>query len=109
MLIQRFLTPAHMKSFALFLSAASLLAFSAAGQVAARSKPAAAATHAPSPDEQLFTSLVQGMGGAIEKHDMTALGTLMAPDYVHYNPSNSSADRTEELAYLATWPPPPRS
>jgi hypothetical protein len=95
-----------MKAFITSFGAAALLTFSATGQVATLTKhpTTATATGALSPDEQLFTTLLEKLGSAIEKHDMTALAKYMAPEYVHYNPNNSSGDRTEELAYLATWP-----
>ncbi|MEJ7663658.1 MAG: nuclear transport factor 2 family protein [Hymenobacter sp.] len=66
--------------------------------------PPAAASPALTPDEQLFTGLVEQVGAAIEKRDMAALGKYLAPDYVYYNPGNGHSDRAEELAYLATWP-----
>lgn len=34
---------------------------------------------------------------------MAALGKLMAPEYVHYNPNNNSGARAEELAEIGTW------
>lgn len=93
-----------MKAFALLLSTAALLAFSAAGPLAARPKhPAPTATTALTPDEQLFTGLVGQVSAAIEKNDMKALGQLMTPDYIHYTPDNSSGGRTEELAYVGRW------
>ncbi|GAB3637350.1 hypothetical protein GCM10027422_29400 [Hymenobacter arcticus] len=95
-----------MKTFLLTLSAVALLTTPAAAQLATIAKrPAAVATSAPTADDQLFTGLVEQLGAAIEKHDMAALGKFMAPEYVHYNPSNSSGNRTEELAYLDKWGP----
>lgn len=94
-----------MKAFTTFLSAAALLAFSTTGQVAALpERPAATtATHALSPDEQLFTNLIGQVSAAIQKRDMKALGQFMTPDYVHYNPGNGSGGRAEELAYVGQW------
>ena len=95
-----------MKAFITSFSAVALLTFSATGQVATLTKrpPTTTATRALTPDEQLFTTLLEKMGSAIEKHDMTTLGKYMAPEYVHYNPGNGSGGRTEELAYIAKWP-----
>ncbi|TDN35786.1 nuclear transport factor 2 family protein [Hymenobacter sp. UV11] len=69
-----------------------------------RPTPTPAVSRALTPDEQLFTSLIEQVGTAIEKHDMTALGKYMASEYVHYSPDNGHASRAEELAYLAKWP-----
>ena len=98
-----------MKTFLLSLGAAALLTLPAAGQLAttAAAPPATkasvrAATTLTS-DEQLFTKLVEQVGAAIEKGDMTALGKYMAPEYVHYTPDNTSGGRAEGLAYVATW------
>jgi hypothetical protein len=97
-----------MKTFLLTLGAVALLTAPAAAQLATtqRATPAATTTSAPTADEQLFTGLIQQLGVAIEKHDMTALGQLMAPEYVHYTPDNGSAARAEELAYVGTWANP---
>ena len=99
-----------MKTYLLLLGAAALLALPAAGQsismAAARPVSAAAPARpvaALSADEQLFTGLVNQAGAAVEKHDMTALGKLMAPEYMHYNPNNGSSARAEELAFIGTW------
>ena len=95
-----------MKAYLLTLGAAALLALPATAQLAAlTNRPAPMGARALTPDEQLFTGLIEQLGTNIGKHDMTALGQLMAPEFVHYNPGNSSSDRSEELAYLATWPP----
>ncbi|RZL08299.1 MAG: nuclear transport factor 2 family protein [Hymenobacter sp.] len=85
----------------------ALLTTPAAAQLATtqHSTSAATTTSTPTADEQLFTGLVEQLGAAIEKHDMAALGKFMAPEYVHYNPDNSSGNRTEELAYLDKWGP----
>ncbi len=97
-----------MKNSLLFCGAAALLTLSASQLAASateprRPTPTPAASRALTPDEQLFTSLVEQVGEAIEKRDITALGKYMAPEYVHYNPGNGSSGRTEELAYIATW------
>ncbi|WP_310395792.1 nuclear transport factor 2 family protein [Hymenobacter sp.] len=101
-----------MKTFLLSLGAAALLALPAAGQstATASARPASAGaparpTAALSADEQLLTGLVDQVATAIEKHDMTALGKLMAPEYVHHNPNKTSSARAEELAFLDTWGP----
>ena len=96
-----------MKTYLVLSCAAALLTLPAAARLASATlppTPAAAARRALTPDEQLFTGLIEQMGTAIEKHDMTALGQLMTPEFVHYNPGNGSSGRAEELAYLATWP-----
>ncbi len=93
-----------MKTFLLSLCAASLLAAPAAAQMATTTKlPAHTASGALTADEQLFTGLIEQLSATIEKHDMTAFGKFLAPEYVHYNPNNGSGNRTEELAYIATW------
>lgn len=96
-----------MRTFLLTLGAVALLTTPAAAQLASaqRLTPAATTSSAPTADDQLFTGLVEQLDAAIEKHDMAALGQFMAPEYVHYNPNNSSGNRTEELAYLETWGP----
>jgi len=98
-----------MKTFLLSLGAAALLTLPAAGQLAttATAQPMTAAPARPAvaltPDEQLFTTLLNQVGAAIEKGDMVALGKFMAPEYVHYNPNNGSGARAEDLAYIGTW------
>lgn len=96
-----------MKTFLLSLGAAALFTLPAAGQLAttATAQPAASAParRALTSDEQLFSTLVEQVGAALEKSDMTALGKYMAPEYVHYTPDNTSGGRTEELAHLSTW------
>ncbi|MDJ0365588.1 nuclear transport factor 2 family protein [Hymenobacter sp. H14-R3] len=95
-----------MKAFLLTFSALALLTTPAAAQLATTAKrPAVVASSTPTADEQLFTGLVEQLGTAIQKHDMAAMAGYMAPEYVHYNPSNSSGNRTEELAYLDKWGP----
>jgi hypothetical protein len=95
-----------MRTLLLALGTVALLTTPAAAQLATTTKRPAptAAARALTADEQLFTGLIEQLGTTIEKHDMAGLGKLMAPEYVHYNPNNSSGNRTEELAYLATWP-----
>ncbi|MGI4736546.1 MAG: nuclear transport factor 2 family protein [Janthinobacterium lividum] len=93
-----------MKAFLISLCAPLLLALPAASQLATTTTRSATASRALTPDEQLFTTLIEQVGAAIEKHDMAALGQYLAPEYVHYNPNNSSGNRSEELAYLAKWP-----
>ncbi len=97
-----------MKNSLLFCGAAALLTLSASQLAASateprRPTPTPAASRALTPDEQLFTSLVEQVGAAISKGDMTALGRYMTPNYVHYNPSNSSGNRAEDLAYVGSW------
>ena len=104
-----------MKTYLLLLGAAALLALPAAGQstsMAAARPVSAAAPARPAParpaaalsaDEQLFTGLIGQVSTAVEKHDMSALGKLMAPEYMHYNPNNGSGARAEELAFIGTW------
>lgn len=70
---------------------------------AAASHPAPAAARALSPDEQLFTGLVEQLGAAISKGDMTALGKYMTADYVHYTPDNHTGNRAQDLAYVGSW------
>lgn len=89
------------------LCALPVLAFAPAGPpvatVPGRPAPLAAAP-ALTPDEQLFTGLIEQVGAAIGKGDMKALGQYMAPDYVHYTPDNKTGNRAEDLAFVATWP-----
>ena len=98
-----------MKTFLLSLGAAALLTLPAAGQLAttAAAQPVATSPSRPaaalSADEQLFTKLLNQVGAAVEAHDMAALGKFMAPEYVHYNPNNSSGGRAEELTEIGTW------
>ena len=95
-----------MKTLVAALCALPVLTFATAGQLAAAApgRPAAiGATRANTPDEQLFTGLVEQVGAAISKGDMTALGKYMAPDYVHYTPDNSTGNRAQDLAYVGTW------
>jgi len=95
-----------MKTYLAFFCATALFTSPAAGQMAAVTKrptPTPAASRALSPDEQLFTSLIEQVGSAISKGDMTALGKLMAPDYVHYNPNGGSGTKAEDLAYVGSW------
>lgn len=94
-----------MKALVIFLSTASLLARSPAGQVAALPKQpvSPATTPALTPDEQLFTGLIGQVSAAIEKRDMKTLGQFMTPEYIHYTPDNRTGTRTEELAYLGQW------
>ncbi len=95
-----------MKTYLALCSAAALLTLSAAARPAGTTlppTPAAAASRALTPDEQLFTSLLEQVGAALSKGDMTAFGKYMAPDYVHFNPSGGSGGRAEELAYLGSW------
>ena len=98
-----------MKTFLVLLGAAALLAWPTARQSAsaAATWPVAPGPARPalSPDEQLFTGLVEQVGAAIGKGDMVALGKLMAPDYTHYNPNNEVGHKADELANVATWPP----
>lgn len=95
-----------MKTLFAVLCALPVLTFTTAGQLAATvpGRPAAlAATRALTPDEQLFAGLVEQVGAAISKGDMTALGKYMAPDYVHYTPDNTSGNRAQDLAYVGSW------
>lgn len=99
-----------MKNYLLLLEAMVLLTLPAAGQSTSTASARLAPAGAPAPpaaalsaDEQLFTTLINQVGAAVEKHDMVALGKFMAPEYVHYNPNNGSGARAEELAYIATW------
>jgi hypothetical protein len=91
---------------ATFRSLLLVLIFFTACQLTAtaQSQPAAkAAAKALTPDEQLFTGLLKQVGAATSKGDMTALGNLMAPEYVHYNPDNGQGNREQDLAYVGTW------
>ena len=95
-----------MKTFAAALCVLPFLTFATAGQRAATSLPRPAALATPralTPDEQLFTGLIEQLGAAVEQHNMVALGKFMAPEYVHYNPDNGSGTRAEELAFIGTW------
>ena len=95
-----------MKTYLALCSAAALLTLSAAPQTAATAPlptPTPAASRALSPDEQLFTGLLEQVGAAISKGDMTTLGKFMTPEYVHYNPTGSSGTKAEELAYVGSW------
>ncbi len=90
-----------MKTYLVLGCAAALLTLSAA--TTPPPTPVVAASRALTPDEQLFTKLIEQVSTAIEKHDMTALGQYMAPEYVHYNPDNGSGNRAEELAFITKW------
>ena len=99
-----------MKNHLLLLEAMVMLALPAAGQsistASARPAPAGASARPAAPlsaDEQLFTTLINRLGTAVDNHDMVALGKFMAPEYVHHNPDNKSSTRAEELAYISTW------
>lgn len=93
-----------MKAFVIALCALPVLAFATAHPLAATPTPVApTATRALTPDEQLFTGLIEQVGAAISKGDMTALGKYMAPDYIHYTPDNKTGTRAQDLAYVATW------
>lgn len=95
-----------MKTYLALWGAAALLTLPAAARLASATlppTPLAAASPALTPDEQLFTKLIEQVGAALSKGDMTAFGKYMAPDYVHFNPSGGSGGRAEELAYLASW------
>ena len=56
-------------------------------------------------DTLLFAGLMEQVGTAIAKKDTAALGKLMAPEYVHYNPNGGTGHKTDELAFISTWPP----
>ncbi len=98
-----------MKTFWLSLGAAALLPWPAAGQLAttAAAQPMTTTSTRPTaaltPDEQLFTKLLGQVGAAIEAQDMAALGKLMAPEYLHYNPNNHSSGRAKELIEVGSW------
>jgi hypothetical protein len=94
-----------MKAFFFALSSLGLLTFATASPLAPAAPPTAtaAATRILPPDEQLFTGLVEQVNAAISKGDMTALGRLMAPDYVHYTPDNQTATRAADLSYVGSW------
>lgn len=97
-----------MNFFVVALCALPVLACATAGQLAAPAPPrpvTLAAPRALTPDELLFTGLIEQVGAAIGKGDMAALGKYMAPDYVHYNPNNGIGHKADELAYIATWSP----
>lgn len=97
-----------MKFFVAALCALSAFTCATAGQLAATAPPRPAnltATHALTPDEQLFTGLIEQVGAAISKGDMAALGKYMVPDYTHYSPNNGIGHKADELAYIATWSP----
>lgn len=95
-----------MKTYLVLGCAAALLTLPATAQLASATlppTPAAAARRALTPDEQLFTGLVEQLGAAISKGDMTTLGKFMTPEYVHYNPNGSSGTKAEDLAYVGSW------
>jgi ketosteroid isomerase-like protein len=94
-----------MKKILLSLGTLALFALSMAAPLAAATGHSASVAVAPTltPDEQLFTGLIEQVGAAIGKGDMTALGKYMAPDYVHYTPDNSTGTRAQDLAYVGTW------
>ena len=93
-----------MKKLLFSLGTLVLLGLPTAAPLAAATCLAApTAPRALTPDEQLFTGLVEQVGAAISKGDMTALGKYMAPEYVHYTPDNSTGNRTQDLAYVGTW------
>ena len=93
-----------MKKILLSLGTLALFALSpAAPLIAAPGHPAPAVVASLTPDEQLFTGLVEQVGAAISKGDMTALGKYMAPDYVHYTPDNGTGTRAQDLAYVGSW------
>lgn len=95
-----------MKKNLLSLGTLVLLALPMARPLAAatdHSAPAPAASNALTPDEQLFTGLIEQVGAAITKGDMMALGKYMASDYIHYTPDNSTGTRAQDLAYVGTW------
>lgn len=94
-----------MKKILLSLGTLALLALPTAEPLAAATGHPTTTTVSPTltPDEQMFTGLVEQMGAAISKGDVTALGKYMAPDYVHYTPDNNTGTRAQDLAYIATW------
>jgi len=94
-----------MRKILIALGALCLLTLPGTQQLAATAHPIPVApAHQPlTADEQLFTGLIGQVSAAIEKNDMKALGQLMTPEYIHYNPGNSSGGRTEELAYVGQW------
>lgn len=97
-----------MKTLLIALSTLLLLPLSTTSQVASTQKPpttetASASTSAA--DVQLFTNLIQEVMTSIENQDMDALGKLMAPKYVHYNPNGGTDHKDDELAFIKTWDP----
>ncbi|SFQ78988.1 nuclear transport factor 2 family protein [Hymenobacter arizonensis] len=107
-----------MKNLLLALGALVLLALPTAAPLAAAPRhpvpshpvpgppaPPRATPHARTltPDEQLFTGLVEQVGAAVSTGDMAALGKFMAPDYVHYTPDNRTGTRAQDLAYVGSW------
>ena len=94
-----------MKTLLFALGAVLLLTTLATGPLAARPRPAVPAptSRVLTPDEQLFTGLIEQVGAAISKGDMAALGKYMTSDYVHYNPDGGAGNKAEDLAYVGTW------
>ena len=96
-----------MKTLLIALVALSLLPLLAVSQVASTQEPSrteTASASATDADVQLFTKLVNEVGAAIEKRDMDALGKLMTPDYIHYDPNGGTGHKDDERAFIKTWP-----
>ena len=88
----------------LFFSLGVALFFTlAVGCQETSTKQAPAAT--ANDDAQLFAGLMEQVGSAIARKDTVALGRLMAPEYVHYNPNGETGHKADELAFISTWPP----